>query len=579
MIPARLANELWHAAGFFHRRRFLAATQHPESTQAALLRSLLRRHASTQFGRAHRFDQLRTVGEFQDVVPLSDHHDYEDHLERIARGEPNVLTRDPVTHFIPTSGSTAACKLIPWTAGLQRDFNRAIGAWTSDLFTQHPDLKKGRAYWSVSPSIPEEQDPHSKIPIGFEDDTEYLGSLAGKVIRSIMAVPSAVRHVSDTETFRYLVLLHLVAARSLRLVSVWHPTFFTLLLDSLPAHFESIVRTIHTGVIDPPRRLPDKLQRQFQRRFHPDPERARELRALDPARPDTIWPHMQLLSAWGDHESPHRTDLTRRFPKARFQPKGLLATEAVVTIPFAGTTPLALNSHFFEFLDEAGEIRLAHQLEASKRYEVVVTTSGGLYRYRLRDQVDVTGFLKRTPCLRFVGRAGRISDLCGEKLDEQFVQDAVDGLTARPEGFSEPTPKEPTMASHSPSFGRDGSRTNPIRFRLLAADTESHPPGYTLFLVADPVPDLQSLAARLEAALCQNPHYRLCRFLGQLRSVQVRAADPGSIDAYFAWRAARGQNLGDIKPTAMDSGPGLLDCFAVLPNPASRSWGKSRADG
>ena len=115
------------------------------------------------------------------------------------------------------------------------------------------------------------------------------------------------------------------------------------------------------------------------------------------------------------------------------------------------------------------------------------------------------------------------------------------------------------------------SRTNPIRFRLLAADTESHPPGYTLFLVADPVPDLQSLAASLEAALCRNPHYRLCGFLGQLRAVQVRAADPCSIDAYFAWRAARGQNLGDIKPTTMDSGPGLLDCFTVLPNQASRS--------
>jgi len=572
MMPARLANELWHAAGCLHRRRFLCAVQRPESTQTALLRGLLRRHATTQFGRAHRFDQLRTVGEFQQAVPLSDHRDYESHLQRIARGEPDVLTRDPVTHFVPTSGSTSARKLIPWTAGLQGDFNRAIGAWTSDLFTQHPDLKKGRAYWSVSPSIPEEQDMHSKIPIGFEDDTEYLGSFARKVISSVMAVPSAVRHFRDIETYRHLVLLHLVAARDLRLVSVWHPTFFTLLLDSLPAHFESIVRTIHTGIINPPHRLPDKLRRQFQRRFHRDPERSRELRALDPARPEMIWPQLQILSAWGDHQSPHRTDLMRRFPKARFQPKGLLATEAVVTIPFAGTKPLALTSHFFEFLDEAGGIHLAHQLESSRRYEVVVTTSGGLYRYRLRDQVEVTGFLERTPCLRFAGRAGRVSDLCGEKLDEQFVRDAVDRLNAPPESVTGNTPAESTMASRSPSPGGDGGRTDAIRFRLLAADTESHPPGYTLFLVADPVPDLQSLATRLEDALCRNPHYRHCRFLGQLRAVRVRAADPGSIDAYFAWRTARGQNLGDIKPVTIESGPGLMGCFEVHASVIARNF-------
>ena len=52
---------------------------------------------------------------------------------------------------------------------------------------------------------------------------------------------------------------------------------------------------------------------------------------------------------------------------------------------------------------------------------MVVTTGGGLYRYPLRDVVEVVGFVNECPLLRFVGRARRVSDLVGEKLDESHV--------------------------------------------------------------------------------------------------------------------------------------------------------------
>ena len=54
---------------------------------------------------------------------------------------------------------------------------------------------------------------------------------------------------------------------------------------------------------------------------------------------------------------------------------------------------------------------LAHELELNKQYEVVLTTSGGLYRYKLRDIIEVMGFDEGVPLFRFVGKAGYISDL------------------------------------------------------------------------------------------------------------------------------------------------------------------------
>src|SRR6266852_4437688 len=69
----------------------------------------------------------------------------------IAAGEPNVLTRDPVLLLEPTSGSTGGEKLIPYTASLRREFQRAVAAWIGDLFRQRPAVRRGRAYWSLSP--------------------------------------------------------------------------------------------------------------------------------------------------------------------------------------------------------------------------------------------------------------------------------------------------------------------------------------------------------------------------------------------------------------------------------------------
>jgi len=525
MLPPRLANHLWHLSGMGHHRRFQSALIGPSPTQRRLLLALLKRNADTTFGHSHRFASIRSIADFQDAVPLSEYDDYVPAIDRIARGEPNILTRDPVTRLVPTSGSTSARKLIPWTAGLQRELNRAIAAWTGDLFRRTPSLKAGPAYWSVSPAIAETQPADFKVPVGFDDDTDYLAGLAGKVIGGIMAVPPTVRHLADTDTFRLHVLLHLVAARDLRLISVWHPTFFTLLLDSLPSHWEAIVEALRTGVI--PDLSPRALHAGFQKSFRPDPNRADELSSLAPDQPGAIWPDLALLRAWGDPTAPEVRDLTRRFPNTPFQPKGILATEAFASIPFRRRHPLAITSHFFEFLDDNGRIHLAHEVKTGQRYEVVVTTSGGLYRYRLRDQVDVTGFLENTPCLRFAGRAGNVSDLRGEKLDPRFVADTIDRITH--------------------------SFADTIRFRVLTVDPDADPPGYTLILVADPTPDLDHLAANLETALCENPHYRLCRFLGQLAPARTRLESPGFIDRHFTEQASSGRILGNIKPGILTS--------------------------
>src|SRR4051812_39584181 len=168
-------------------------------------------------------------------------------IERISRGERKVLTHDPVTRLVPTSGSSGGGKWIPFTERLQQEFNTAIGPWLVDLLVHSPGVAGGPAYWSVTPIMDIVQEHESAVPIGFDSDTAYLGGKRQQLAKAVMAVPDELRNIQDVEVFRYVTLLCLLRERDLRLISVWHPSFLTLLLNSLPANWQDLQADIRVG--------------------------------------------------------------------------------------------------------------------------------------------------------------------------------------------------------------------------------------------------------------------------------------------------------------------------------------------
>ena len=423
MNGSRIANDLWAAANLGRYRRFRRAMRRPEDVQWRILRGYLRFNAGTVFGRRWGFDRITSVRAFQERVPLSTYEDYRPYVDRIRCGQTDVLTRGAVTRLMPSSGSTDARKLIPHTPSLQAEFNRGIGPWVVDLFRRRPDLKNGPAYWSISPVVDMSGREESAVPIGFEDDTAYLGGAMRRLVGLVLAVPGHLRRVCDIEPFRFLTLLFLLRARALRLISVWHPTFLTLLLETLPVYWARLVEDIGAGTITPPGPVDDRVLAALRAAWNPDPRRAEELGRCGPAAPAAIWGRLGLISCWGDAGAAAAlADLRRYFGEVAIQTKGLIATEAFCTVPFEGRWPVAVCSHFFEFLDDAGCPHLVEKLKSACEYSVVVTTGGGLYRYRLHDRVRVDGFvLDRTPSLRFMGRDDLVVDRFGEKISDGFV--------------------------------------------------------------------------------------------------------------------------------------------------------------
>ncbi len=525
-VRATAAHALWAAALAPAAAAFDAATRDVAAAQARLLRSMVVRNATSAFGRDHDLARVRALADLPHALPLADYEAHRPYVERVAAGEPNVLGCSPVRVLEPTSGSGAAPKLIPASDELRRAFARAIAPWIVDLLAGDPRIATGPAYWSLSPALRPDARSAGGVPIGFEDDAAYLGAAGRRLERAVLAVPKAVRHLADVEAFRYVTLLHLVGRAPLRLVSVWNPSFLAVLLDALPRHAEALADDLASGRCRPPGG-PERSDLALPRAHG----RATALRraasgpAEDVAR--SLWPQLRLLSCWTDaHAAPAAVALGGRLPHARLQGKGLIATEAFVTLPLraAAAPVLAVRSHVFEFLEPGGTTtRFAHELEVGDEVEVVVTTDV-LYRYRLGDRVRVEGHHRRAPTLRFLGRAGHTSDRVGEKLVERHVREALDAAWS----FTGTAP----------------------RFALVACDDAAAPPAYRVYVEGiEPRHGTGALAA-IEAHLRSNPHYAYARDLGQLGPLALVEIQDGAA-AFEDAMVARGQRRGDIKPVAL----------------------------
>jgi hypothetical protein len=500
-----LLNLLWLLSALPGWIAFRIALRFPRPAQRRLLLRTCRGNCLTDFGQRHDLGGVRDEQSFRSAVPLGGYDGYGAAIAAVQSGRQNVLTGEPVLLLQPTSGTTSRPKLIPFTDGLRKQFQAAVDPWMADLYLRFPSLLFGAQYWSISPqtAAPAEWGA-SAVPVGFSDDGAYLGRAARWALQGMGVMPPTAH---DPTRFQYATMLALLRERNLRLISVWHPSFLTILLDALPAWKSDLVRDLDRDGFA---------------------GRAREIEALDLSDPrglGGLWPKLRVISCWGGPAAgPWVERLREIFPQAHLQPKGLIATEGVVSIPFGRDDRhvCAVRSHVIEFLDpETGSSFAPWEAQVGKEYTVALTTAGGLYRYGTQDRVRVTGLWGQTPYVEFVGREGFVSDLVGEKIHLRQAEEAIAAAEAC-----------------------TGSR---FGFAMLAPDTGRSLPGYVLYADAAGSMNWESVTAAVEAELCRNFHYRHARNLGQLAAVEVCVVPSNADAAYREVLMSRGTKAGDVK--------------------------------
>ena len=106
------------AAKIFARKIYkqtLRWAEKPVETQQKVFKSLIENAQNTEFGKDHYFSQIKTFEDFQKRVPLRDYEDLKPYVEKVVKGEADILWKGKPLYFAKTSGTTSGAKFIPLT--------------------------------------------------------------------------------------------------------------------------------------------------------------------------------------------------------------------------------------------------------------------------------------------------------------------------------------------------------------------------------------------------------------------------------------------------------------------------------
>lgn len=495
---------------------YFASLADPETAQWEQLLAILKTSENSEWGRRYNFANIRTISDYQSAVPITNYDEIATAIQRITNGEQSVLFAGNTLFMEKTGGSTGGEKLIPWNQHTLHALQRGLNPWLHNLLTSRPGILRGKSYWSISPALRHATHHNeSSIPVGIENDALFFGETMAQLLQQVLVTPASTATTSFSR-WRYATLKCLLTEENLSFISIWSPTFLSELLQWFAINGQPLIDDIAA-----------------------DGHSARakqltEARAHSPLDATRIWPKLDTVSCWTQGSARQFVaELAQYLPGVHIQGKGLLATENIVTLPIEGAMApaLAINSGFYEFMDDSGNTLTCSELDIGKIYEVLITTWGGLYRYRPGDRVQVAGWMKNTPLLDFVGRAGLVSDLCGEKLDESFVCSALEKAGINRSGFSMLLP---VMTPRGYELILDKAQWN----HQAAGD----------------------FAQRVEQQLQKNPQYHYAVTIGQLQPLcAVRVTSPWM--QYRKFMLNKGARLGDIKPPVLSTHPELHQYF------------------
>lgn len=87
----------------------------PVETQDKVFQDLIKEAKNTVFGKDHKFNTIQSYEDFKNLVPVRDYESLRPYVERVVKGEENILWKGKPLYFAKTSGTTSGAKYIPIT--------------------------------------------------------------------------------------------------------------------------------------------------------------------------------------------------------------------------------------------------------------------------------------------------------------------------------------------------------------------------------------------------------------------------------------------------------------------------------
>lgn len=358
--------------------------------QLGVLARLLADAAGTQWAAAHRYAPGMDYDRFAERTPISTYDDFKDDIDRMRRGEADVLCKGRVKWYAKSSGTTNdKSKFIPVSARYLRDTHYAGGTDAVALYLRNNPKSRlfdGRALILGGSHAPNYNLPHSLV-----------GDLSSILIENINPLVNVVRTPS-----KKVALLSDFEEKRDRIAAVASRQNVTN-LSGVPSWMMAV------------------LNRVIELTGKPICE---------------VWPNLEVFFHGGVAFTPYREQYHRLIanPGMHYM-ETYNASEGFFGLQDDPADPAMLlmidYGVFYEFvpledvgMPEAQAVPL-WEVETGRNYAMVITTTGGLWRYMIGDTVRFT----QTDPYKFVitGRTKSFINAFGEEL---IVDNAERGLQA-----------------------------------------------------------------------------------------------------------------------------------------------------
>ncbi|MFP8895065.1 GH3 auxin-responsive promoter family protein [Chryseobacterium sp. EZn1] len=355
-----------------------------EKNQEDLLLSLVNTAQKTLFGREHDFENIHSVKEFQDRVPVADYEDLKPYIERVKKGQANILWTETPEYFAKTSGTTSGSKYIPIS---KEGMPFQIAGAQSALF--HYISRKNNADFVNGKMIFLQGSPELEEVFGIK-----TGRLSGIVAH----------HIPN-----YLQKNRL-------------PSWETNIMEDWESKVDKIIEETEHENMTLISGIPPWLIMYFEKLTEKHGKKIKQL-----------FPNLQLIVTGGVNYEPYRdkmeellggkVDIVQTFPAS----EGFFAFQDNYTQE--GLLLLTNHGIFYEFIPleeygKPGARRLTlKEVELHKDYALILTTNSGLWAYSIG---DVVRFISKDPYRVLVsGRTKHFTSAFGEHVIAFEVEEAM----------------------------------------------------------------------------------------------------------------------------------------------------------
>lgn len=355
-----------------------------ENNQEKLLLSLVDTAKKTLFGRTYDFENIKSVKDFQEKVPVADYEDMKPYIEKVKRGQRDILWIETPEYFAKTSGTTSGSKYIPIS---KEGMPFQVKGAQSALF--HYIAKKNNADFVGGKMIFLQGSPELEEVFGVK-----TGRLSGIVAHHIP---------------KYLQKNRL-------------PSWETNMMEDWEAKVDKIVEETEKENMTLISGIPPWLIMYFEKLIEKNGKKIKQL-----------FPNLQLIVTGGVNYEPYRekmeellggkVDIVQTFPAS----EGFFAFQDDYTKE--GLLLLTDHGIFYEFIPleqygkpDAQRLTLK-DIELNKDYALILTTNSGLWAYSIG---DVVRFIDKDPHRILVsGRTKHFTSAFGEHVIAFEVEEAM----------------------------------------------------------------------------------------------------------------------------------------------------------